>query len=488
MRAAVFIFTLMLSVSAATAEARTQGLDDWVDRELIPYVAETITTHPRFKDETLMFVVLANNEPAPVSNALALGLRDRLLEAAIDAPAVRIAWQQRPHASGCREDKVDYLFGLELSRDLGGRYAMSIRALDVAEQTWVSGFGRTWRGSLSPRELAAWRSTETDPAFLGTRDVPYSAGQVDLIARHLSHKLACDIYGAFKDDYVVALDTEDAGEEPLANAVTLATRNLDQQNALALTSEPTAANAAIHGKAHAISGGLHQYWLSITPTGSGDDLDSLSRSVYVDLPVAAGRDTTVMAMNVPRREPEAIAEPLPSRVNGVEMPGSGYRHLLQPLKVYRDGNCHRRDACSVLQARAANDVIVFTLVNAEGRGLKRLGDEACRSRSAARVVTAGHSALFPVPGYAGAVRSNGASPRWLISPEHTTYYAIAIDNARDARRVAAIVDELPAECPGAYGQGLTGLELERWLERLSHLMLSLGRRAHWRALEVNPIY
>ncbi len=97
--AAVFILTGI----ATTADARTADLDSWVDGELIPGLIETLTSHPRFKSETLMFVVLANNAPAPVSNALALGLRDRILEAAIDAPGVRIAWRQAPHASsGCR--------------------------------------------------------------------------------------------------------------------------------------------------------------------------------------------------------------------------------------------------------------------------------------------------------------------------------------------------------------------------------------------------
>ncbi len=488
MRMRHFTLALLFVFCADAADARSTSLDVWTDRELIPHITETITSHPRFKGETLMFVVLANNEPAPVSNTLALDLRDRVLESAIDTPHVRIAWQQRPHASkGCREDRVDYLIGLELARELSGQYAVTLRALDVAEQNWVGGFGKSWRGRLNARELSLWRATAADPAFLGTRDVPYAANQVDLIAQHLSHQLACDIHGSFKDDFVVALDAGDADTEPLGSAVTLAARNLDQQNALALTSEPDSANAEMHGKAHSISGTLHQYWLSITPTSKAADLDSLSRSVYVNLPVATRPDEQ-MAFDAPSPQPEILAERLPARVHGVEMPGNDSRHLLQPLGVYRDGNCRDQRNCSVLQARAANDVIMFTLVNTEGRGLKRLGDDACRARSAARVVSAGHSALFPVPGHAGPTRAGAASQRWLITPPNTTYYAIAIDNARDARRVAAIIDELPAECAGSYAAGLTGLDLERWLERLSHLMLALGRHAQWRALEVKPVY
>ncbi|MDJ0918409.1 MAG: hypothetical protein QNJ05_11635 [Woeseiaceae bacterium] len=489
MRVTLIGVAVVLSAYASGTYARALDLDDWMNQELIPELTATISTHPRFKDETLLFVVLANNEPAPVSNSLAIGLRDRIFEAAVDTPGVTIAWQQR-HRGGCREDAVDYMIGLEISRELsGGQYALSIRALDVAEATWVSGFRKVWRGRLSSRELAAFRATSSDPAFLGTRDVPYDADQVDLIAKHLSHQLACDIHGSFRDDYVVSLDSDaDGSNEVLPGAVTLAARNLDQQNALALTGEPGAANAEVHGKAHPIAGGLHQYWLSITPLSRDADLDSLSRSVYVNLPRANGADEAALAANAlaPAREQHS-ATSRAARIQGVEMPGSEPRRLLQPLKVYRDSNCRDRD-CSVLQARASDDIIVYTLVNTVGRGLKRLGDDACRARSAARVVTRGHSALFPVPGYTGPVRSSVPPGRWLLSPTNTTYYAIAIDNAHDARRVASIIDELPAACAGRSRAGLSGIELQQWLDRLSQLMLALGQRAQWRALEVNPIY
>ncbi|MDH3453170.1 MAG: hypothetical protein OEN20_12200, partial [Gammaproteobacteria bacterium] len=79
---------LILVVAAAqaiptTAESREKDLDRWMDRELIPHVRQQLLVHPRFKGETVMFVVLKDSAPTPVSNALALSLRDRLLDAAV---------------------------------------------------------------------------------------------------------------------------------------------------------------------------------------------------------------------------------------------------------------------------------------------------------------------------------------------------------------------------------------------------------------------
>jgi hypothetical protein len=82
-------FTILLIILVAqaiptVAESREKDLDRWVDRDLIPYVRQQLLVHPRFKDETVMFVVLDDNTPASSTNALALSMRDRLLAAAVE--------------------------------------------------------------------------------------------------------------------------------------------------------------------------------------------------------------------------------------------------------------------------------------------------------------------------------------------------------------------------------------------------------------------
>ena len=490
LRPGCLLLVLLSLLPAADALARSEALDRWFDRELVPTLVEHLERHPRFRGETLLFVVFNNDRPAPVTNALALRLRDQLLDAAVDA-GVSVAWQQQPHgASSCTRDKPDYYVGIELAHDLRGRHSVLIRALDIVEGTWVAGFTESWEGTLTPRERAAYRKTVSDPAFRGSRDVPYTSDQADLVAEHLSHTLSCEIFSGLDADYVVSLeamagDATAADSKLLGGAVELAARNLDQSNALELTANAAAANARVEGKAHRIDGPLHQYWLSITPLDG--KVRSLSASVYISsgsaVPAPLSPENAVAA-----KSPTVAVQP--AQITGVMMPGNPRDDLILPLSLYRAGSSDEcgpgRYDCALLHARAADDVIVYTLVHVGSLGLSRLADAGCERSPSARVVTRGHSALVPVASTTGQSRDAFNSGRWLTNPGATVYYAIAVDNARDARRVATLVDQLPLSCRGRASSGLAGIELQQWLERLSRLMLELGPRAAWRAIEVGP--
>ncbi len=491
----------LLGVSPA---ADASELDQWFVSTLLPHVEERLTRHPRFKGENLLFVALRDGQIEPVSNRLVLGLRDRLLDAAIDMPGVRIAWQQRGQTTdeSCGPT-ADYWIGIELEETLSGQYRASVRALDKAERTWVSGFGLSWQGALRPSERRALVETRSDPAFLGSREVPYSLDQSDLMAAELARKLRCEVASVDSTDYTVSL-AETADAEQLENTLALTARKLDQANTLRITTDKSAANAEISGTALKVSGSLHQYWLRVAPLDTASNLNSMSTSVYVDTSTetaaAAGAGNAIanpaagVASLPPADEPNVnrrVPDHRPSRVTGVEMPGAARSRLLRPLAVYRDGRqaaCRTGDTCAVLEARALNDVVVYPLAYRPGLGLSRLDTGACTSRTSASIVTAGRSALYPVPEYGRVRRNSLQSPRWLLSPARTTYYAIAVDNARDARRLSAHLATLPSLCDGARQPGLSGLSLERWLEELSHLMLQLKARVQWQSIEIDRTY
>jgi hypothetical protein len=482
------VLVVVALVAIAPATAKSAELDSWFEQDLVPHVVDQLGNHPRFKGETLLFVVFENEQPASVSNALALSLRDRLLDTASDVPGVRIAWQQRRSTTSCRRDQPHYLVGVDMTATLDGGVVVRVRAFDVADGTWVNGFAKTWRGTLSRRQLADYRKRREDAAFLGSRDVPYAADQSDLVAAHLSRELACNVHRSLSDEYIVGLDTPTADVDVLGNTVALATRNLDASDAVVISADADAINARIDGKAHSIDGALHQYWLTIAPLESDTRLDSLSASVYVRLGGAPTNSVASAPAVVP--DPIAMRGPVvqPASVSGVVMPGSQQRRLLPSLSVYPParGDACRFGNCTVLSARAGDDVIVFALVHSGQRGLLRLANDRCDARSTARVVTRGHSALVTAPG-GGVAAPAGRSGRWPIEPLGTAYYAIAVDNAVEARELAALIDELPESCGGSLGQGKSGLALQQWLERLSHLMLRFGPRVEWRALEARHV-
>ena len=90
----VALTMLALAMTAvAPAVARQVDLDTWLEKELTPYIAETLSAHPRFRNEPVRFVVMQDGNPQPHSSALALALRDQLQDALVDTPGIRIAWQ-----------------------------------------------------------------------------------------------------------------------------------------------------------------------------------------------------------------------------------------------------------------------------------------------------------------------------------------------------------------------------------------------------------
>jgi hypothetical protein len=171
--AAVVVSLTLLAAQAAPAE---RNLDRWFDRELLPFVTSQLVEHPRFKGESVMFVVLEDNVPASVGNELALSLRDRLLDAALNTPGVAVGRRQggttaKPGAQSvdCTRDDVHYYIGISVSRRIDGLYGVNVRALDLEDSNWVSGFGKAWQGALTTVQQRAMQRTRADQTFRGAR-------------------------------------------------------------------------------------------------------------------------------------------------------------------------------------------------------------------------------------------------------------------------------------------------------------------------------
>ena len=145
-----------------------------------------------------------------------------LLAAAVDTAGVAIGWQQgrsgttlESSPQDCMHDDVHYYIGVELVQKLDSSYAVNVRALDLEDRNWVTGFGKRWRGNLNTSQRQAMRLERVDQTFLGARDVPFTVGQTDLLAAHLAHALSCTLKKRVEDDYVVSVDLV----EPPANGL-----------------------------------------------------------------------------------------------------------------------------------------------------------------------------------------------------------------------------------------------------------------------------
>ena len=504
-RRILLLVTLLVAQSIPTvAQSREKDVDRWLDRDLIPYVRQQLLVHPRFKNETVMFVVLRDNAPASASNALALSLRDRILAAAVATRGVAVGWQQGRSSSSidaqsqnCMLDDVHYYIGVELSQNLDSSYTVNVRALDLEDRNWVTGFGKRWQGQLSTTQRQAMRQSRIDETFLGARDVPFTPAQTDLLATHLAHQLSCAMQKRVADDYVVAADLREPESPALKGTVELISNNLAGRDALTLSKDESKANAVLSGKAHRIDGALYQYWLTVTPQSADDDVAALSASAYVVLP-------EVTPANSPPRHVPAGDDTTPPVVPAlVSVPNAGNNALIAPLRLAppssfsecRDGSVAIREAsymtsirpCSLLKTEARADSIVFFLQHQSNHGLVRLSGPECRARTAVRVARKGESIRFPIAKTSTATQDWSEIHDWLLRPELDTYYAVVTSDARLARRIANHMDELPPRCTESIRPGFKDEELREWLSDFAMITAHAADNVDWRAVRVNNV-
>ena len=493
---------LCLSVLSLQAQATERSLDRWFDRELVPYVTSQLVEHPRFKGESVMFVVFEDNVPASVGNALAISLRDRLLDAALNAPGVIVGRRQGGAAAGpaaqavdCTRDEVHYYVGISLSRRIDGSHGVSVRAFDLEDNTWVSGFGTAWQGTLSSAQQQAMRRSQADATFRGARDVPFTADESDLLAARLAHDLSCALLRETAGRYIVAAEQASEAEDNLGVTVQLVSNNLARHDALELSGNEQQVNATLSGRAHQIDGSLYQYWLTVTPADADAELSTLSASAYVLLPGYR------LAGEPPARNDEI---PAPAVLNAtVDIPRGGDA-LLGPLRILKaqdPRSCARpRDTslrtttysesqsqCSVLIADARADAIVFVLAHQANFGLVRLGGPDCRERTAPHVMTRGAAMRYPVPFTAIGSSEMRETGEWRIAPGVDTYYAFAVTDARAAREFANHIDALPLRCSRSLRRGLENNALHLWLDEFAVLAERHASHVGWRALEIKDV-
>ena len=490
-----------LLLLACVVDARNPSLMAWTDQELAPYVESQLTGHPRFKGETVVFVALKDGAPAPMTNALVLELRDRLVNAVIDEPGITIGWQNDSAmnrdgpAIDCTRDIVHYYIGLEVARLLDDRHRVTLRVVDATDRSWVTGTSQTWEGRLTRAQKTAFGRAMTDEYFRGSREVPFSAAQTDILAARLAHDLTCNLLRQVGGEYVIAPEPAAPDATPIAGALELVRNNLAgysvDNGALQITSNAGAANAQLEGKAHAIAGDLHQYWVTITPTNA-TELPAISASTYVRLPYAARAP-------VAPTNPVATPAPLPASI-----PPVFGNNLISPLYVVEPrqrSSCYRRDwpfhkvrvvgsdhtiargGGFWLQTRPDRDVSIFLLNYQVIHGLVSLAGRRCGNSAAWLDARADKTLQFPTP-----ADDRVSASAWQGHAGLESFYAIAVSDSRAARELAVLVEQLPTRCALAATPGLTGPALEAWLARLGSFTSRWQHALDWQAVRAEHVY
>lgn len=493
-RFAVSFICLAALINDVQAGSRDVDLDTWVNRDLKPYVRQQISSLPRFRNESLRFVVMLDDSPQSEGSALAIELRDSLRDMASDITGIRVVWQADQPGTGliaghanldCTKNEADYFIGVELRETEGGQINITVRALDIEERTWVAGFNRSWQGSINSHQRRQLRQFISDPSFRGERNSPWDDSETDLMAAHLAYELGCNLLGQTAGEYIVA-DTGISGDvDPTKALVELVSNNLAGSRALQFSAE--SANAVIEGKAHHIDDDLFQYWVTISPTNGDGELATLSADAYVRIP-----DKYKAASLVP----EAIYA-LPVNDNGV-LSSFGVVRLQEQQRCISNNSVFSSASnsnfrygaadCFALQVRAEENAVVFFLNHQLNYGLVRLANEDCTRQSQARVARNGENLRFPLPLDSLQSGEWSSATDWSLNPSRDTYYVIASTDTKAARAISRHIGKLPKRCSASVRAGLEGKALRTWLEELDAIAMHWESAIDWQSIRVKDVY
>jgi hypothetical protein len=490
-----FALLIILTSSTGRAAIDQDDLDAWISRDLTPYVAEQLSTQPRFRNESLRFVVLAGENPQSASSKLALGIRDRLRDAMAQNPGLRIIWQRDAGQTAensdidCTSDEVHYYIGIEVVEHRAGLIAVDVRALDLEDRSWVAGFSRSWRGYPDESARRQLREQTMDPTFRGMRGAPFDESQIDLLAAHLANELGCALLRQTAGEYVVSDRSEKAADAAESAMLELVSNNLADFRALQFSATLADANAVIEGKAHLVDDDLYQYWITIKPKEASSELPALSASAYLRVDEKYKTAALIPAITVPFAKSDhsflgtlGIVELRDQK--SCPTGKAGYRNS----PVFNNGLAVSVRDCYALEVGASDDAVVFFLNHQLNNGLVRLSGPNCGERADARIARSDETLHFPLP--IDSLMSDfwTAGHGWELNPEQDSYYVIAATDTKAARALSQHIRRLPNRCSASVRSGLEGRELRQWLDETAAIAEHFKQAIDWRVIRVKNTY
>ena len=299
------------------------------------------------------------------------------------------------------------------------------------------------------------------------------------MAATLGRALKCALMRNVSGDYVIPTQVNNSDSETLRALTELVANHLNGISSLSRVSDDAAANAELRGNAHQVDGELYQYWVTLTPLAAETELQPISVSVYARAPTHYLRAESAS----PSTTLDATDARLFESVSLVRL--SADDSCRSPVHRVRSG--FGPTPCWALQIRTQEDAVVFVLNHQQNHGLVRVGDSACRAKTAARIARANERTTIRLP--ADWLREEWApEQRWHLDPDADTYYAIAVSDDRAARALATHLDRLPQRCTTSLRAGYEGSVLARWLEQLSTQLDTWQPYVAWNAIRIKNVY
>jgi hypothetical protein len=290
-------------------------LDIWLDDTLIPYLVQQLGQHPRFKGQPVLLVRMQDDNTEPRIDELTEQIRQKIMDGLLKRAGLDLSWRPairpwRHHRSlvevSCGDfRRIHYYVGIDCGlTPVEGHLYVKVRALNLVEQKWVSGFGKSWQGVPTVAQRAALGRERPDDHLLGLRPLPFSDRQPDLLAAYLAHNLSCLMRQGEEDDPVIYVENVAVNSPKVfQTTLELVGKYLARFREVEITDDPTQANVTLVTEIHAIHQNLRQVWVAARHRQGGKYLPGAETEAYV-LMDAQGKTAVVGTRPQKPLEPE----------------------------------------------------------------------------------------------------------------------------------------------------------------------------------------
>ena len=313
------LFCLFL---AAAQTVSAESAVSWADQSLTPWLVQQLTGHPRFKGEPVRVAAFQGDTEDATPNLLSASLVSRMESRLGQENGVRLAWRPpSPDWSAavpslkpsCRPGEESYVIAIEsgLLADAAGAF-IRVRILDVRDRQWVPGALVEWHGRPDAGERRMLASETRRGEFAGSRDLPYKAGEEDLLAARAAESLACALLAHPAENLRLWYRAE-ARESAEQTVARLVPQYLARAGLVRLAETESEANMVLAVESQALDQATRQLWIVVEPAAADPDLPSVRTSLYAS-------QRTGLTTPVAER-PSAEAEKPPGPLATVLRPG-----------------------------------------------------------------------------------------------------------------------------------------------------------------------
>jgi len=288
--------------------ADRKQLEPWLNDELLPFLEDRLSRHPRLKGQPFEVVGANQYRALGKMDGLTTYIRRKIVDRLQSIPGANFVQYSTIKPWGDRRKSMDSACGtqgkavvrvtLEVDNSLGsGETRVAVQAIDLVENNWVRGFKKVWIGQPTAREKRLIAKQIVDQKLLGSRSLPFRSNQPDILASFLAENLSCLLKHTGESKLKIYLQ-KPAEKRPefLWTAFRLLSHYLARFREVEITDQKRIANVILVSDVHAIDSKLLQVSVLLRSLDKSIRISGVGAEAYVHF------DTTTVIVQGPTKK------------------------------------------------------------------------------------------------------------------------------------------------------------------------------------------